>query len=143
MGRQVLVSHRAASCFHAASSHLRYLTPAVAICLQIDYWLDYASGNVVAGANFEAICNGINDYLALRTFIVGYNLSVADIALWGQLQGVCAWPDGSASTQHGWSVMPMPLAWSLTCPFPPCTCSWHHVEEGQPGWQGAPPLALV
>ena len=33
------------------------------------------------------MCNGINDYLALRSFIVGYNISAADLALWGQLQG--------------------------------------------------------
>lgn len=55
--------------------------------MQIDYWLEYACNNVVAGANFEAVCNGINDYLALRTFVIGHNLTVADLALWGQLQG--------------------------------------------------------
>lgn len=57
------------------------------VCAQIDYWLDYVCATVVAGANFEAACNGINDYLALRTYIVGHDLTVADIALWGQLQG--------------------------------------------------------
>ena len=54
---------------------------------QIDYWIDYATQNASAGANFEAVCNGINDYLALRSFIVGYSVSSADLALWGQLQG--------------------------------------------------------
>ena len=54
---------------------------------QIDYWIDYATQNASAGANFEAVCNGINDYLALRSFIVGYSVSAADLALWGQLQG--------------------------------------------------------
>jgi glutamyl-tRNA synthetase len=53
----------------------------------IDYWVDYSVKNVAAGANFEAVCHGINDYLALRTYLVGYSLTVADIALWGQLQG--------------------------------------------------------
>lgn len=56
---------------------------------QIDYWIDYAA-NASAGPNFEAVCNGINDYLALRTFLVGHNLTVADLALWGQLQS--EWP---------------------------------------------------
>ncbi|KAG1668987.1 hypothetical protein FOA52_000580 [Chlamydomonas sp. UWO 241] len=58
---------------------------------QIDYWLDYALANVVAGANFDSVCNGINDYLALRSFVVGHALSVADLALWGQLKAGTMW----------------------------------------------------
>lgn len=69
---------------------------------QIDYWLDYASGSVVAGANFDAVCNGINDYLALRTFVVGHSLSVADVALWGQLQAGTMWKkvQGQGNVPH-------------------------------------------
>eukprot|EP00195_Chlamydomonas_chlamydogama_P010601 CAMPEP_0202902822 /NCGR_PEP_ID=MMETSP1392-20130828/17067_1 /ASSEMBLY_ACC=CAM_ASM_000868 /TAXON_ID=225041 /ORGANISM="Chlamydomonas chlamydogama, Strain SAG 11-48b" /LENGTH=734 /DNA_ID=CAMNT_0049589629 /DNA_START=191 /DNA_END=2395 /DNA_ORIENTATION=- len=58
---------------------------------QVDYWLDYAQTNVSAGANFEAVCIGISDYLALRTFIVGHTLTIADIAIWGQLQANPMW----------------------------------------------------
>ncbi|GAX82872.1 hypothetical protein CEUSTIGMA_g10298.t1 [Chlamydomonas eustigma] len=67
---------------------------------QIDYWIDYSVKNVAAGANFEAVCHGINDYLALRTFLVGYNLTVADIALWGQLQVGTMWLKVKAKTPH-------------------------------------------
>ena len=60
---------------------------------QIDYWIDYAA-SASAGPNFEAVCNGINEYMTLRTFLVGYCLTVADLALWGQLQS--EW-----NTDHG------------------------------------------
>ncbi len=53
---------------------------------QIDFWVDYACTNAGAGANFEAVCNGINDFMALRSYLVGNDLSVADLALWGALQ---------------------------------------------------------
>lgn len=29
----------------------------------------------------------VDDYLALRTLLVGYAVSLADLACWGQLQG--------------------------------------------------------
>lgn len=120
--------------------------------MQIDYWLEYACNNVVAGANFEAVCNGINDYLALRTYVIGHNLTVADLALWGQLQGeallrmgmgaadssvwlqhwLCAWPTASILTKAA-SLLLLSL----------CFYSRYHVEEGAERWQGALPVALV
>ena len=54
--------------------------------VQVDEWLDRAS-QVVSGASFEPLCASINSYLSLRTFLVGYAPTVADVALWGQLQG--------------------------------------------------------
>ena len=35
----------------------------------------------------EAACAGVNDYLALRTFLAGHEVTAADVACWGQLQG--------------------------------------------------------
>ena len=55
---------------------------------QVDQWLETAS-QVAPGQGFEAVCSSIDKYLALRTFLAGYALTVADFAIWGQLQG--AW----------------------------------------------------
>jgi hypothetical protein len=52
----------------------------------VDQWLETAAG-IVSGAALESQCVALNDYLTLRTFLVGYGLTVADLAVWGQLQG--------------------------------------------------------
>jgi hypothetical protein len=52
----------------------------------VDEWLEVAS-QVVSGSTFEPLCASVNKFLALRTFLVGYAPTVADVALWGQLQG--------------------------------------------------------
>jgi len=53
---------------------------------QIDEWLEYA--NVFsARAEFERSCTYLDNYLSLRTFLVGDSLSVADIAVWSGLAG--------------------------------------------------------
>ncbi|KXZ44656.1 hypothetical protein GPECTOR_64g150 [Gonium pectorale] len=57
---------------------------------QVDQWLETAAG-IVSGAGLEAQCSALNDYLTLRTFLVGYSLTVADLAVWGQLQGSPLW----------------------------------------------------
>ena len=67
-----------------------YLT-APFLFLQIDYFTEYALDNAQAGANFEAVCHGLNDYLAFRSYLVGSYLSIADLALWGQLQIGTMW----------------------------------------------------
>lgn len=54
--------------------------------LQVDQWLQFAD-SVVNDSNLPAVLSIINEYLALRTFLVGYSLTVADLQVWGQLQG--------------------------------------------------------
>lgn len=56
--------------------------------MQVDQFVDFAS-QLVAGAGLESACAALNDYLAVRTFLVGYSLTAADVACWGQLEGVC------------------------------------------------------
>ena len=34
-------------------------------------------------------CRTLNEALSMRTFLAGYTLTVADMAIWGQLQGDC------------------------------------------------------
>ena len=52
----------------------------------MDQWLDFA-GLLTSGAGLEAACEAINTYLTLRTFLVDYKVTAADIACWGQLEG--------------------------------------------------------
>ena len=39
------------------------------------------------GSSLEVACAIANEYLQLRTYLVGYRLSLADLACWGQLAG--------------------------------------------------------
>ncbi|PIA54692.1 hypothetical protein AQUCO_00900927v1 [Aquilegia coerulea] len=55
--------------------------------IQIDEWLEYAQLFSI-GSEFENACSYVNGYLSGRTFLVGYTLSVADIAIWSSLAGV-------------------------------------------------------
>ncbi|GLC51783.1 hypothetical protein PLESTB_000547800 [Pleodorina starrii] len=66
-----------------------YGSDALTSC-QVDHWLETATG-IVSGATLEAQCVALNDYLTLRTFLVGYGLTLADLAVWGQLQGSPLW----------------------------------------------------
>ena len=54
--------------------------------LQVDQWLDFSPA-LGPGAGLEAACAIANEFLQLRTFLVGYRLSLADLACWGQLAG--------------------------------------------------------
>ena len=58
-----------------------------AVCvLQVSSWLEYAT-YIVGGGALEPACRTLNEALSMRTFLAGYSLSVADMAIWGQLQG--------------------------------------------------------
>jgi glutamyl-tRNA synthetase len=57
------------------------------ILFQIDEWVEYATV-FSAGAEFEKSCTYVDNHLSLRTFLVGYSLSVADIAVWSGLAGM-------------------------------------------------------
>ena len=54
--------------------------------LQVSSWLEYAT-YIVGGGALEPACRTLNEALSMRTFLAGYSLSVADMAIWGQLQG--------------------------------------------------------
>ena len=54
--------------------------------VQVDQWLDFST-SVVSGSGLEAVCGVVNQFLALRTYLVGYQLSIADLKVWGQLHG--------------------------------------------------------
>lgn len=54
---------------------------------QVDQWLGYIDKEVVMGSNLEAVLSALNKYLAFRSYMIGSDLTVADLMLWGQLQG--------------------------------------------------------
>ena len=54
--------------------------------MQVDQWLDFSTA-IVSGAGLEAVCGVVDQFLSLRTYLVGYKLSIADLHIWGQLQG--------------------------------------------------------
>lgn len=53
---------------------------------QIDEWLEYAP-TFSTGSEFENACCYVDGILLQRTFLVGYSLSIADIAIWSGLAG--------------------------------------------------------
>ncbi|KAJ6799508.1 glutamate--tRNA ligase, cytoplasmic-like [Iris pallida] len=53
---------------------------------QIVELVDYSTA-FSSGAEFEAACGCIDNYLSLRTFLVGSSLSAADVAIWSALAG--------------------------------------------------------
>ncbi|KAJ3669575.1 hypothetical protein LUZ60_011525 [Juncus effusus] len=53
---------------------------------QFDEWLDYAS-TFSSGSEFESACANVDSYLSNRTFLVGFNFSIADVAIWTALAG--------------------------------------------------------
>ncbi|KAG6408636.1 hypothetical protein SASPL_131654 [Salvia splendens] len=53
---------------------------------QIDEWLDYAP-IFASGSEFEGACSFVDEYLLLNTFLAGYSLSIADVAVWIGLAG--------------------------------------------------------
>ena len=59
---------------------------------QVDQLVNFASA-LVSGSSLESAVAILNDYLALRTFLVGHSLSLADLACWAQLQGAATVPD--------------------------------------------------
>uniref|UniRef100_A0A383W857 glutamate--tRNA ligase n=1 Tax=Tetradesmus obliquus TaxID=3088 RepID=A0A383W857_TETOB len=69
-------------------SNLYGPTP-LAAC-QVDQWIE-TSSQLVSGQQFEALCGRLSDYLSLRSYFVGYGVTAADVAIWGQLQACPLW----------------------------------------------------
>ena len=48
--------------------------------------MEYAT-YIVGGGALEPACRTLNEALSMRTYLACYTLTVADMAVWGQLQG--------------------------------------------------------
>jgi glutamyl-tRNA synthetase len=68
----------------STSNTAAYGSSPLAAC-QIDSFLEFAEKHVVPGVGFEAACASMDIYLSCRTYFVGHELTIADLALWGQL----------------------------------------------------------
>ena len=53
---------------------------------QVDQWLGFAPA-LAAGPGLLAAAAAANEYLATRTYLVGHRLTLADVAVWGELAG--------------------------------------------------------
>ncbi|XP_042385722.1 glutamate--tRNA ligase, cytoplasmic-like [Zingiber officinale] len=53
---------------------------------QIDKWLEF-SLVFLSGSEFENACSHVDGHLTLRTLLVGFYVSIADIAIWSALAG--------------------------------------------------------
>uniref|UniRef100_A0A453EQD6 glutamate--tRNA ligase n=1 Tax=Aegilops tauschii subsp. strangulata TaxID=200361 RepID=A0A453EQD6_AEGTS len=81
---------------HGVNTILRYIARAASLssfygqddiqAAHVDQWLEYAP-LILSGSEFEAACLFLDGYLASRTFLVGYGLSIADIVVWSNLTG--------------------------------------------------------
>ncbi|KAG0592616.1 hypothetical protein KC19_1G267300 [Ceratodon purpureus] len=68
--------------------------------LEVGQWVEYAPAFGV-GSEFEGACAYVNGYLALRTFLVGDDLSIADITVIAHLARVGArWESLRKSTKY-------------------------------------------
>lgn len=56
------------------------------VLVKIDEWLEHAT-IFSYGSEFETACGHVDAHLALRTFLVGYSLSIADVSIWSGLAG--------------------------------------------------------
>ena len=57
----------------------------------IDQWLEFCDMHFVSGPGLEAAVQVTGEALALRTFMVGHGLSIADLCGWGRLQTAAMW----------------------------------------------------
>lgn len=57
----------------------------------IDQWLEFGDKQFVSGPGLEAAVGAAGEALALRTFMVGHSLSIADLCGWGRLQTAAMW----------------------------------------------------
>lgn len=57
------------------------------LCMKVDEWLEYSRA-LVQGSGLEPACKSIDQFLSSRTFLVGHGVTLADLACWGQLQGM-------------------------------------------------------
>lgn len=56
------------------------------LCLQVDQWIEYAPILEISSL-FEETCAFIDKYLVYSTFLAGYDLTIADVAIWTALTG--------------------------------------------------------
>eukprot|EP00775_Hariotina_reticulata_P007441 gene7441-7651_t len=123
-GVPILVKYLTRAAIQQGGANLYGPTP-LAAC-QVDQWIE-TSTQVVSGQGFEALCNSLNGYLSLRSFIVGYGTTAADLAIWGQLQACPLW---SKLKQSG-SVPHLARWFDHHAALPACTAAVQQLDPKQ------------
>ncbi|XP_061415264.1 bifunctional glutamate/proline--tRNA ligase isoform X2 [Lethenteron reissneri] len=58
---------------------------------EVDHWLEFGATMLCGTTSFSAAVQQLDESLALRTFLVGHALSLADISVWAALKGNNMW----------------------------------------------------
>lgn len=54
--------------------------------IKTDYWIDFSTYNIGPQVDFSTLSDALyhlNTHLKLRTFLAGYSVKIADLAVWG------------------------------------------------------------
>lgn len=55
--------------------------------LQVDHWLEFSARRLCGQSDLSLALLELDKALALRTFLVGHNVTLADLSVWAALKG--------------------------------------------------------
>ncbi|KAK6307648.1 hypothetical protein J4Q44_G00227960 [Coregonus suidteri] len=58
---------------------------------EVDHWLEFSARHVCGQSGLAAALGELDKALALRTFLVGHSLTLADLCVWAALKGSSEW----------------------------------------------------
>ncbi|XP_071491783.1 bifunctional glutamate/proline--tRNA ligase-like [Diadema antillarum] len=58
---------------------------------EVDHWLDFSNIRLGSSSDFNQAVSYLDKILGPRTFLVGHELTIADLAVWGALKGSSTW----------------------------------------------------
>ncbi|XP_062303678.1 bifunctional glutamate/proline--tRNA ligase isoform X2 [Osmerus eperlanus] len=96
--------------FSDANSIMRYLARAapsmglygsnVMEHTEVDHWLEFGASRVCGQSSLAVALAELDKALALRTFLVGHSLTLADLSVWASLKGNAEWQSQVKSFSH-------------------------------------------
>ncbi|XP_069055266.1 bifunctional glutamate/proline--tRNA ligase isoform X2 [Lepisosteus oculatus] len=66
---------------------------------EVDHWLEFSARRLLAQASLGPALAELNGALALRTFLVGHSLTLADLCVWAALTGSTSWQSALSQGQ--------------------------------------------
>ncbi|KAL0170439.1 hypothetical protein M9458_035035, partial [Cirrhinus mrigala] len=52
----------------------------------VDHWLEFSARRLCGQSNLSSALGDLDNALALRTFLVGHSLTLADLCIWAALK---------------------------------------------------------
>ncbi|XP_046886457.1 bifunctional glutamate/proline--tRNA ligase isoform X3 [Hypomesus transpacificus] len=96
--------------FSDANSIMRYLAraaPSMGLYgsnimehTEVDHWLQFGASRVCGQSRLAVALAELDKALALRTFLVGHSLTLADLSVWASLKGNAEWQSQVKSFSH-------------------------------------------